>query len=61
MHPLRRKRNKKPMSMDELHEASGVAKGTILSIENGRVAQPQARILRALAKALGCEPGELVE
>lgn len=61
MHPLRRLRHEKPMSISELAAASGIGTTTILRIENGPVERPQSSTIRALAEALGCEPADLME
>jgi DNA-binding XRE family transcriptional regulator len=47
------------LTQDELSELSGVGRATIARIERGKTV-PQARIVRALARALGVEPIELV-
>lgn len=59
MHPLRAKRRAAVMTQQELADASGVARNTILSIElDGQ--SPTPKTIRALALALGCEPRELL-
>jgi transcriptional regulator with XRE-family HTH domain len=56
---VRRLRAARYLSQDELAKASGVSKGTILRIEQGR-GLAHGRTVRALATALRVEPSELV-
>ena len=55
---LRRLRLERFFSQAELARRSGVHSLTITRLENGRTA-PSTRTVRALAEALGVQPGEL--
>jgi DNA-binding Xre family transcriptional regulator len=50
-----------PMSQSELARRSGVSLVTINAIANNRTRQVKLDTLDALSKALGVEPGELLE
>ncbi len=56
---LRGLRRRRVMSISDLSEVSGVHRNTIRRIEQGKPAHTTT--IRKLAKALGVEPGELVE
>jgi transcriptional regulator with XRE-family HTH domain len=56
---LKRMRLKVPLSQRELAQRSGVAASTIANAETGAEVYPST--VRRLAKALGCEPRELME
>jgi transcriptional regulator with XRE-family HTH domain len=60
MHPLTRRRQEKMLSMQELADAAGIDKASISRIESGEVRHPWPKTLRALAKALECNPTELI-
>jgi len=47
------------LTQGELSELSGVGRATIARIEGGKTV-PQARIIKAIARALGVEPMDLV-
>ena len=55
---LRAARESRALSQQELSTRSGVAKSTIVRIENGTDAHP--RTVRKLAEALEMEPKELM-
>ncbi|MCL2546284.1 MAG: helix-turn-helix domain-containing protein [Oscillospiraceae bacterium] len=57
---LKEFRNKKGMTLKALSEASGVASSNIVLIESGN-ANPKAKTLYKLAKALGVPVGELFD
>jgi transcriptional regulator with XRE-family HTH domain len=57
---LRALRESQAYSQAELAELAGVQKVTVTRIERGRV-QPRPRTIRKLAKALGVNPGELLD
>ena len=62
MHPLARRRRGKGLSMQALATLSGVAKSTIVKIENRQhVTDAWPGTLDTLAEALGCEPSDLME
>ena len=56
---VRRLRQEKFLTMDELSARSGVHVQTIIRVEKGQPAK--ASTIRKLAKALGVEPSELAE
>jgi len=47
------------MTLSALSEASGVAKGNLSEIENGKKS-PTVKTLRKIAKGLGIHPGDLL-
>lgn len=49
------------MSQSELARRSKVSLVTINSIANNRTAQVKLETLDRIARALGCEPGDLIE
>jgi transcriptional regulator with XRE-family HTH domain len=57
---LREWRLRRFLSQRELAERSGVRQPTIARLEVG-AQRPRPKTVRVLAKALGIEPGELVE
>jgi transcriptional regulator with XRE-family HTH domain len=60
MNVLRKHREDKFLSINELAEKSGLSRGAILSLELDRVeGGPRPRTIRKLAEALGIEPSEL--
>ncbi|KKL45195.1 hypothetical protein LCGC14_2358100 [marine sediment metagenome] len=62
MHPLTRRRRGKGLSMHGLAQLSGVAKTTIVKIENRQYTRDAWPVtLARLAEALGCEPSDLME
>jgi transcriptional regulator with XRE-family HTH domain len=58
---LKQLRRRKVLSMRELQALSGVSYNTIWRLETGRTTQAQPRSIRALARALGVEPHELLK
>jgi DNA-binding Xre family transcriptional regulator len=50
-----------PMSQSELARRSGVSLVTVNAIANNRTKQVSLETLDALSRALGVEPGELLE
>ena len=60
-HPLTTRRRQKTLSMQDLADLSCMDKVTIWKIENRKVDNPWPRTMRALAKALDCEPSDLME
>ena len=61
MHPLTRQRRGKGWSMDVLATKSGVSKRAIVNIENENQGDAFPHTLLKLARALGCEPADLME
>jgi transcriptional regulator with XRE-family HTH domain len=60
--PLESYRLAKPWTQGELARAANVSIMTIRSIENGHVGgRLRARTMRALAAALGVQPGDIAE
>lgn len=57
---LRRIRQERFWTLDELSEASGVHVQTLMRIEHGQV-RPRALTVKRLAKALDVEPTELAK
>lgn len=57
---VRRLRSRRAWSMRDLARESGVGLDAICRTENGQSA-PQPKTVRRLAKALGVDPGELME
>lgn len=57
---LREWRLRRFLSQRELAEASGITQSTIARLETD-AQRPRPKTIRVLAKALGIEPGELVE
>jgi len=55
---LRELRRRKFMSQEDLAKAAGLAASTVTKIELGK-ASPRYQTARALAKALGVDPGEI--
>jgi transcriptional regulator with XRE-family HTH domain len=58
---LKELRRHKVLSMRELEERSGVSYNTIWRLETGRTTEARPRSIRALARALGVEPHELLK
>ena len=56
---VRRRRDAAGLSLAELADAAGIAKGSVAAIEGGR-ANPTVETISALARALGCTPGDLL-
>src|SRR3954447_1467731 len=56
---LTRRRTAKAMSIRGVAAAAGVDAATVLSLEQGRIAQPKAEKLRAVGTALGIPAAEL--
>lgn len=50
----------KPPNLSELARASGVSRMTVHSMYHNLTTRVDLATLDALARALGCEPGELV-
>ena len=61
MHKLKELRRRNVLSMRELEDISGVSYNTIWRLETGRTTQARPRSIRALARALGAEPHELLK
>ncbi len=61
MSKLLKRRWQARMSQRELAAASGVSKSTIVRIESDNPGTPQWKTFRALAKALRCKLGDIVE
>lgn len=57
---LYEKRKEKGLSLSKLAELSGVSKGDINMIENGKVS-PRVSTLQLLAAALDCKVKDLIE
>lgn len=55
---LKEWRERRALTQDELAELSGVSRGTIIRLEQGKEAVPPT--VRKLAKALNIDPGELI-
>ena len=58
MNELKRARYDAGLSMQDLHEKSGVAKSTLIDVESGR-RFPRAETAKAIADALGVKPSDL--
>ncbi len=58
---LKELRRRNVLSMRELEDISGVSYNTIWRLETGRTAEARPRSIRALARALGVEPHELLK
>jgi putative transcriptional regulator len=58
---LRELLEKAGMSQSELARRSGISFQTINGMVGNRTAQVSLKTLDALSKALGCEPGDLLE
>jgi DNA-binding Xre family transcriptional regulator len=58
---LKELRRHKVLSMRELEDLSGVSYNTIWRLETGRTTEARPRSIRALARALGVEPHELLK
>ena len=61
MPPLAELRQRKPWTQKELADAAGVSENTIWVIENRRHGRVRPRVVRAIAQALGVEPGQIAE
>ena len=59
MSEVRKLREKHGWSMQELSDKSGVSKGYISMLENGKV-NPSLKKLKELAKALGVEVKDII-
>lgn len=57
---VRRRRRAEGFTLDRLAERSKLSPHFISRLETGRVADPALSTIRALAKGLGCEAGELL-
>jgi len=57
---LRRLRLAAGMTQQELATAAGLAVSAVAQLEVGRIGDPKFSTVRALAKALGCTPNDLV-
>jgi len=57
---LRQYRQQRALSQDELAEAAGVSRTTILKLEAGQ-RQPRPKTLRKLARALRVKPSALLQ
>jgi transcriptional regulator with XRE-family HTH domain len=58
---LKELRRHRVLSMRELENLSGVSYNTIWRLETGRTTEARPRSIRALARALGVEPHELLK
>lgn len=57
---LQQARLQRAMTQEELSQLSGVTEASISRIENGLVIRPRMMTARALAAALGVDPGWLL-
>ncbi len=53
-------RRRAKLSQRGLSTRAGVARGTIVALENGELTNPQLGTLRAIAKACNCDVRELI-
>jgi repressor LexA len=58
---VRQARRRKKMTLDHLTAATGISKAYLSQIENGRVDPPRDEKVHRLEKALGQQPGTLIE
>lgn len=58
---LRKMRERRKLTQEELSKASGVKQQTISAIESGKNKHPQIDTLFYLAKALRCTVDDLIE
>lgn len=61
MNKLKELRLARGLTIEGLHELSGVSTGAISSIESGKVRNPGMSTIRKLAAALGIEVNDLLE
>ena len=61
MERLKELRRERVLSLRELEERSGVSYNTIWRLETGRTTEARPRSIRALARAMGVEPHELLK
>jgi transcriptional regulator with XRE-family HTH domain len=57
---IKRLREAQSMSQLELAQKSGVAQGYLSELEAGTKGNPGLEVLKKLAKALGCDVGDLL-
>ncbi|HEX9581614.1 MAG TPA: helix-turn-helix transcriptional regulator [Gemmatimonadales bacterium] len=57
---LRARRERAGLTQEALAERAGVRQATISDLETGKSRRIDLDILERIAKALGCEPGELI-
>lgn len=58
---LKRLRKKKKMTQQELADAAGLHKNTIINWERAKVADVDSGNVRRVAEALGCDPADLLD
>ena len=58
---LKELRRERVLSLREREEKSGVSYNTIWRLETGRTTEARPRSIRALARAMGVEPHELLK
>ncbi|MFW6133208.1 MAG: XRE family transcriptional regulator [Planctomycetota bacterium] len=58
---LRKRRLELGMTQDQVAEQAGISKPYLSNVETRRARPPSDAVLRALERALSCEPGELMK
>lgn len=58
---LRKAREAKGLTQEELEEASGISQSMISALENGKIPNPTIGTVRALSQALSVDFNELVK
>lgn len=58
---VRERREEAWWTQQELADAAGVTRTTVVEIESGRNHSPRRGTIKALARALGVEPNDLLE
>lgn len=58
---LRRERQRAGLTQEQLADKAGVRQATISELETGKTARMEFDVLDRLCRALGVEPGQLLE
>lgn len=57
---IKRRRRELGLTQQALAESAGLSAKTVLAIERGATTAPRVPTIRAIARALGCEVGDLL-